>query len=220
MHGSSRHGSPRPVAMGDSSPAAGPADVQHLTGLLEPVVSARGMDLETVRITAIGRRRLLRVVVDADGGVSLDDITLISRVLSDELDANGAMGEAPYTLEVTSPGVERPLTEPRHWRRAAGRLVRATLVPRSAPRTDNPGRPATGNPGRPATGNPGRSASASPGRPATIEGRVLAAGPNGVLLEVAGEQREFGYAELGPGKIVLEFTRAATGADGGRSDGH
>jgi len=208
------------VATGDSSPAAGPAEAQHLAGLLGPVVSARGMDLETVRITAVGRRRLLRVVVDADGGVSLDDITLISRVLSDELDANGAMGEAPYTLEVTSPGVDRPLTEPRHWRRAAGRLVRATLAPRSAPRTDNPGRPATANPGRPATGNPGRSASASPGRPATIEGRVLAAGPNGVLLEVAGEQREFSYAELGPGKILLEFTRAVTGADGGRSDGH
>jgi ribosome maturation factor RimP len=196
MHGSSRHGSPRPVATGDSSPAAGPAEAQHLAGLLGPVVSARGMDLETVRITAVGRRRLLRVVVDADGGVSLDDITLISRVLSDELDANGAMGEAPYTLEVTSPGVDRPLTEPRHWRRAAGRLVRATLAPRSAPRTDNPG------------------------RSATIEGRVLAAGPSGVLLEVAGEQREFSYAELGPGKILLEFTRAVTGADGGRSDGH
>jgi ribosome maturation factor RimP len=184
------------VATGDSSPAAGPAEAQHLAGLLGPVVSARGMDLETVRITAVGRRRLLRVVVDADGGVSLDDITLISRVLSDELDANGAMGEAPYTLEVTSPGVDRPLTEPRHWRRAAGRLVRATLAPRSAPRTDNPG------------------------RSATIEGRVLAAGPSGVLLEVAGEQREFSYAELGPGKILLEFTRAVTGADGGRSDGH
>jgi ribosome maturation factor RimP len=196
MHGSSRHGSPRPVATGDSSPAAGPAEAQHLTGLLGPVVSARGMDLESVRITAVGRRRLLRVVVDADGGVSLDDITLISRVLSDELDANGAMGEAPYTLEVTSPGVDRPLTEPQHWRRAAGRLVRATLAPRSAPRTDNPG------------------------RSATIEGRVLAAGPSGVLLEVAGEQREFSYAELGPGKILLEFTRAVTGADGGRSDGH
>jgi len=110
MHGSSRQGSSRPVqgssrpaAKGGPSPAAGSAEAQHLTGLLEPVVSARGMDLETVRITAVGRRRLLRVVVDADGGVSLDDITLISRVLSDELDANGAMGEAPYTLEVTRP---------------------------------------------------------------------------------------------------------------------
>jgi ribosome maturation factor RimP len=196
MHGSSRHGSPRPVATGDSSPAAGPSSPARCCASAGPVVSARGMDLETVRITAVGRRRLLRVVVDADGGVSLDDITLISRVLSDELDANGAMGEAPYTLEVTSPGVDRPLTEPRHWRRAAGRLVRATLAPRSAPRTDNPG------------------------RSATIEGRVLAAGPSGVLLEVAGEQREFSYAELGPGKILLEFTRAVTGADGGRSDGH
>jgi ribosome maturation factor RimP len=153
------------------------------------------MDLENVRITATGRRRLLRVVVDADGGVNLDDITQISRALSAELDAAGAMGETPYTLEVTSPGVDRPLTEPRHWRRAAGRLIRATLTARSQSVTDGSG------------------------RPGAVEGRVLAASDHAVVLEVAGEQREYGYAELGPGKILLEFGRAV-GADGGKADGH
>jgi ribosome maturation factor RimP len=196
MNVSSRHSSPRLAARGGPPSAAGPADPQQLGRLLEPVVSAAGMDLENVRITAAGRRRLLRVVVDADGGVSLDDITLISRALSAELDANGAMGETPYTLEVSSPGVDRPLTEPRHWRRAAGRLVRAPLAARSPARPEKAG------------------------RPATVEGRVLAAGDHAVLLEVAGRQREFGYAELGPGKILLEFGRAATGADGGQADGH
>ena len=82
------------------------------------------MDLESVRVGSAGRRRLLRVVVDADGGVALDDIALISRDLSARLDETGAMGETAYTLEVSSPGVDRPLTQPRHWRRAVGRLVR------------------------------------------------------------------------------------------------
>jgi ribosome maturation factor RimP len=98
--------------------------------LLRPVVTAAGLDLENVRITAVGRRRLLKVVVDGDGGVTLDAITEISRALSAELDANGAMGEAPYTLEVSSPGAERPLTEPRHWRRAAGPATRRRAQPR------------------------------------------------------------------------------------------
>ncbi len=104
-----------------------PADVERLTALLEPVVGAAGMDLESVRIGAAGRRWLLRVVVDADNGPGLDEIALVSRSVSAELDASGVMGQAAYTLEVSSPGVDRPLTEPRHWRRAVGRLVRAPL---------------------------------------------------------------------------------------------
>jgi ribosome maturation factor RimP len=197
MHGSSRRSSPRVAAARSGPPAAaGPAAAQQLAALLEPVVSASGMDLENVRITATGRRRLLRVVVDAEGGVNLDGIAQISRALSAELDATGAMGETPYTLEITSPGVDRPLTEPRHWRRAAGRLIRAPLTERSQSVTN------------------GR------GRAGTVEGRVLAASDHAVVLEVAGEQREYGYAELGPGKIRLEFGHAVTGADGGESDGH
>jgi len=196
MHGSSRQSAPRLAAKGGPPAAAGPADAQEITRLLQPVVSAAGMDLENIRITATGRRRLLRVMVDADGGVTLDDITLISRAVSAELDANGAMGEAPYTLEVSSPGVDRPLTEPRHWRRAAGRLVRVPLAPRSP------------------------SATEGPGRSRAVEGRVLAASEHAVLLEVAGQQREFRYTELGQGKILLEFGRAAERADGGETDGH
>jgi ribosome maturation factor RimP len=81
------------------------------------------MDLESVRVTAAGRRRLLRVVVDSDHGVSLDDAATVSRDLSAALDSVTVMGDFPYTLEVSSPGVDRPLTDRRHWRRAAGRLV-------------------------------------------------------------------------------------------------
>jgi ribosome maturation factor RimP len=96
--------------------------------VLSPVVSAAGLDLESVRVSTAGRRRLLRIVVDSDGGPSLDDIALLSRSLSAELDSSGVMGEDAYTLEVSSPGVDRPLTEPRHWRRARGRLVRVPVT--------------------------------------------------------------------------------------------
>jgi len=109
---------------GGSRPAVGPVDDKRLAGLLQPVVAAAGMDLESVRMTTAGRRRLLRIVVDSDHGVSLDDAALISRELSTTLDATDVLGDVPYTLEVSSPGVDRPLIEPRHWRRAVGRLVR------------------------------------------------------------------------------------------------
>ena len=108
---------------GGTRPIAGPADDRRLAGLIQPVVAAAGMDLESVRTTVAGRRRLLRVVVDSDHGVSLDDAALVSREVSATLDSTDVMGDVPYTLEVSSPGVDRPLTEPRHWRRAAGRLV-------------------------------------------------------------------------------------------------
>ena len=109
---------------GGSRPAASPVDERRLAGLIRPVVAAAGMDLESLRLTVAGRRRLLRVVVDSDHGVSLDDAAEVSRVVSAALDAADVMGDVPYTLEVSSPGVDRPLTEPRHWRRAAGRLVK------------------------------------------------------------------------------------------------
>ncbi|WP_327086576.1 ribosome maturation factor RimP [Nonomuraea sp. NBC_01738] len=99
----------------------------HLMKLLEPVVAAEGLDLEDITVTAAGKRRLLRVIVDRDGGVSLDDVAEVSLAVSTALDEDDAMGAAAYTLEVSSPGVDRPLTEPRHWRRAAKRLVKAEL---------------------------------------------------------------------------------------------
>ncbi len=107
---------------------AGPVDDRKLAGLIEPVVAAAGMDLESVRMTVAGKRRLLRVVVDSDHGVSLDDAADVSREISAVLDASNVLGDVPYTLEVSSPGVDRPLTEPRHWRRARGRLVRVKVT--------------------------------------------------------------------------------------------
>jgi ribosome maturation factor RimP len=102
-------------------------DDRKLAGLIEPVVAAAGLDLESVRVTVAGKRRLLRVIVDSDHGVSLDDAADVSRDISVLLDASNALSDVPYTLEVSSPGVDRPLTEPRHWRRARGRLVRVKV---------------------------------------------------------------------------------------------
>jgi ribosome maturation factor RimP len=103
-------------------------DEARIADVIRPVIAAAGMDLESVRVTAAGRRRLLRVVVDSDQGVSLDDAATISRELSVALDAVAVMGDFPYTLEVSSPGVDRPLTDQRHWRRAVGRLVQVAVT--------------------------------------------------------------------------------------------
>jgi ribosome maturation factor RimP len=108
--------------------AAGEVDEGRIADVIQPVVAAAGLDLESVRVSAAGRRRLLRVVVDSDRGVSLDDAAAISRQLSAALDTVAVMGDFPYTLEVSSPGVDRPLTDPRHWRRAVGRLVQVTVA--------------------------------------------------------------------------------------------
>jgi ribosome maturation factor RimP len=98
----------------------------RLVVLLSPVVSAAGLDLEDVIVRPAGRRSLVQVFVDRDGGVTLDDVARISHDVSAKLDETDALGTGPYTLEVGSPGVDRPLTLPRHWRRAVGRLIVVT----------------------------------------------------------------------------------------------
>ena len=87
-----------------------------------------GLDVEAVEVTPAGKRRVLRVAVDKDGGVTLDDVADATREVYRVLDESDVMGEQPYTLEVTSRGVDRPLTLPRHWRRNEDRLVKVTLA--------------------------------------------------------------------------------------------
>lgn len=108
------------------------ASAARLSELVRPQVTAVGYDLEDLSVTAAGRRSVVRVVVDKDGGVTLDDVADVSRTISDVLDELDAAEPdafgATYVLEVSSPGVDRPLTEPRHWRRNVRRLVTATLA--------------------------------------------------------------------------------------------
>jgi ribosome maturation factor RimP len=102
---------------------------QQLMELIGPVITAAGYDLDDLSVTAAGRRSLIRVSVDGDHGIDLDAVATISRTISDLLDDDsrgGASFAGPYVLEVSSPGVDRPLTQPRHWRRATGRLVTVT----------------------------------------------------------------------------------------------
>jgi ribosome maturation factor RimP len=139
----------------------------RLRELVEPVIRSVGYDLEEVTTTAAGRRSVVRVVVDRDGGVDLDAVAEVARAVSEALDATDAMGSSPYTLEVTSPGVDRPLTEPRHWRRNVGRLVETPM----------------------------------------LTGRILAVTDDGAAIEVDGEQRHIPFADLGTGRIVVEFSR-------------
>jgi ribosome maturation factor RimP len=165
-------------------------DEARIADVIRPVIAAAGMDLESVRVTAAGRRRLLRVVVDSDRGVSLDDAAAVSRELSAALDTVAVMGDFPYTLEVSSPGVGRPLTDPRHWRRAAGRLVQVTV-------TESGG-------ARPVSGR--IAAADADGVTLDVEGDPKT-------------RRRFPYALLGAGAIQVEFGHPPNEL-GATGDGH
>lgn len=91
----------------------------ELTGLLNGL----GVDLEAVELSRAGKRSVLKIAVDQDGGVTHDDLVRVERSVSAVLDSSDAMGSQAFTLEVTSRGVDRPLSHPRHWRRNRDRLV-------------------------------------------------------------------------------------------------
>jgi ribosome maturation factor RimP len=178
-------------------PTAGPTAVarRHLLDVLGPVVSSAGYDLDDIAVSTVGRRTVVRVSVDADGGIDLDGVAEVSRVVSAALDGEGAVGDAgdtgvadggsgaafsgPYVLEVSSPGVDRPLTEHRHWRRAVGRLVQ---VPVDGVQTT---------------------------------GRVQHASDEELTLEVDGQSRQFGWASVGTGRVQIEFNPPGPPAEEG-----
>jgi ribosome maturation factor RimP len=96
-------------------------DVEALVG---PVVEAAGMELVEVVVARERGRRILRVTVDREGGVDLDAISELAERLSRRLDLEGYdPGAGPYALEVSSPGLERPLRSPRDFQRRIGQRV-------------------------------------------------------------------------------------------------
>lgn len=101
---------------------------ERVVELLADLVRDRGYDLEDVNVVAAGKHSAVRIMVDRDEGIDLDALPELSREISDVFDAVSDFGDAPYTLEVTTPGIDRPLTEARHWRRARGRKVRIELA--------------------------------------------------------------------------------------------
>lgn len=108
------------------------SEIQELiASALAPLLTTQGIDLEALEITPAGKRRVIRVLIDSDDGITLDQVASVSHEVSaelDRLDESGKLGQTPYVLEVSSPGVDRALTLPRHWRRNAGRLVKCSMV--------------------------------------------------------------------------------------------
>ncbi|WFE64523.1 ribosome maturation factor RimP [Micromonospora sp. WMMD714] len=156
-----------------------------LSDVITPVVTGAGYDLEDVSVSRAGRRHVVRVIVDADGGINLDAVADVSRLVSAALDAaeesGGDIVAGEYQLEVSSPGVDRPLTLPRHWRRSTGRLVKVTA------RVARPD-------GQPAADR-------------QVTGRVVAVDDERVVLETDAGQVEHRHADLGPGRVQIEFHR-------------
>ena len=156
--------------------------VQELT----PVVAAAGAELEELAVSKAGRRSVVRVVIDGDAGVTLDDVATVSRALSealDELDAREpALLAGAYVLEVSSPGVDRPLTAPRHWRRNLSRLVTVHLAD--------------------GTSVTGRVLRADED-----------AATGALVLEIDGAERSLAYAEIVRGQIQVEFNRPGAALD-------
>ncbi|MEU2392143.1 ribosome maturation factor RimP [Streptomyces sp. NPDC007369] len=155
----------------------------RLRGLLEPLVAAKGLDLEDIELSRAGKRRMLRIIVDSDEGVELDACAELSREVSDKLDETDAMGEGEYVLEVSSPGADRPLTEQRHYVRAVGRLVKFQL-----------------------------SAGDEKGA-GELVARILGVDDEGLDLEVPGVKgrkataRRIAFADIARARVEIEFNR-------------
>lgn len=96
----------------------------QISQLVTPAVESRGLFLEDVQIVSPGKHRIVTCIVDGPAALNLDQVTEISRAISELLDAAAFMGDSPFTLEVTSPGVDRPLTKERHFAKNIGRLIK------------------------------------------------------------------------------------------------
>ena len=117
-----------PQRPGSAPKRPDPARTERVVAVLTPAVESAGLELEDIELRTVGRRLVLRVLVDSDHGVTLDEVAVASHAVADALDTSDVLGDEPYTLEVSSPGVDRPLTLPRHWNRNVGRLVAVTLA--------------------------------------------------------------------------------------------
>lgn len=101
---------------------------EEISAVITPALTSLGFYLEDLNITSAGKRSLLTVIVDADRHLSLDEVTVATKAISELVENIPALGSTPFTLEVTSPGIDRPLTKPRHWRKNINRLVKIVLL--------------------------------------------------------------------------------------------
>ncbi|KRA37466.1 MULTISPECIES: ribosome maturation factor RimP [unclassified Nocardioides] len=163
--------------MGSGQPAQR-STAERITDLLTAPLADLGLDLEAVELTPAGKRRVLRIALDTDGGLTLDDVASATKQIDGVLESDGAavMGELPYTLEVTSRGVDRPLTLPRHWRRNEDRLVKVAIT-------------------------------AADGTTNETVGRIGATDDDGVTLDVDGTEVRVSYADVTKALVQIEFNR-------------
>ena len=97
---------------------------EHIT----PALHKAGYFLEDVNLVSPGQHRIVTVIVDGESALNLDQVTVASKLVSELLDEATFMGETPFTLEVTSPGIDRPLTLPRHFAKNVDRLLKVTKI--------------------------------------------------------------------------------------------
>jgi ribosome maturation factor RimP len=97
--------------------------LERVRGIAAPLAAQEGMELVDVEIGGAGGRQALRLFIDRPGGVSLDDCTAVSRAVSAALDVEDPI-QGTYDLEVSSPGLDRPLRTPEHFQKFAGQKVR------------------------------------------------------------------------------------------------
>jgi ribosome maturation factor RimP len=149
---------------------------EDLSPVVADAVARAGFDLEELQVQQAGRKQLVKVVVDSENGIGLDEVADVSRAVSEALDQRDDVLSVAYTLEVTSPGLDRPLTKPRHWRRARLRKVAVRLA------------------------GDGTEKGAE-----KFVARVGDAADDGVELLVDGQLRQVGYAEIDHAVVEVEF---------------
>ena len=101
---------------------------EDISAAIRPIIEASGNYLEEITITSAGKVKILTVIVDSDSHLNLDQITAVTKEISEVIETLEELGDSAFTLEVTSPGIDRPLTKPRHWRKNFDRLVKITMT--------------------------------------------------------------------------------------------
>jgi ribosome maturation factor RimP len=101
---------------------------EQVAAAITPAIESLGFYLEDITITSAGKRSMLTVIVDGDTHLSLDQVTVATKAISEIVENLPTLGSNPFTLEVTSPGLDRPLTKPRHWSKNKDRLIKVILL--------------------------------------------------------------------------------------------
>ena len=101
---------------------------EEISAVITPALKSLGFYLEDITITSAGKRSMLTVIVDGDTHLSLDQVTAATKAIGELVEGIQSLGDTPFTLEVTSPGIDRPLTKPRHWRKNIDRLIKVILL--------------------------------------------------------------------------------------------